>query len=152
VFAPEIVYSYPDIAPLIAMVDKVYGRSPEDLNQSFHKSWAKVRDASIAQLVIEQLIHYFTTYGFEALGMYDQDSVYIPNEQLDIPALTEGIKLVVIKGYTKRELKEKLLGLLSTGIALHADTIRDAFEVAGFVGMTDADIEAVKNKEMKTAL
>lgn len=152
IFAPEVVFNYPDTAQLIELVDSLYGRSPEQLNQSFHKSWAKVRDASIKQLVIEQLLHYITTYGFEALGIYDKDSVYVPREQLDTPELQEGIRLVIIKGYTRKELKEKLLGLLVSGVALHEDTIKDVLDVAGFVGLTDEDIERVRNKEVKAAL
>ncbi|HEY7415368.1 MAG TPA: hypothetical protein VH593_09260, partial [Ktedonobacteraceae bacterium] len=121
IFAPEVVYNYPDTSQIMELVDKAYGRSPEQFNQTFHKSWARVRDASIEQLVIEQLLHYFTTYGFEKFGIYDKDSVYIPREELNAPVLQDGIRLVVIKGYTRRELKEKLLGLLISGVALYTD-------------------------------
>lgn len=37
-------------------------------NRHFHQSWEKVADAPIEQLVFEQLMHYFSTYGLEALG------------------------------------------------------------------------------------
>jgi hypothetical protein len=152
IFAPEIVYHYPNMAQIIELVDKAYGRSSEQLNQTFHKSWAKVRDTSIEQLVIEQIFHYFTTYGFEALGIYDKDSVYIPHEQLNTPELGDGIRLVIIRGYTRRELKEKLLGLLASGVALHEDTINDVLDIANFVGLSDEDIDHVHNKEVKAAL
>lgn len=151
-FAPEVVAAYPDTAHIVELVDNAYGRSPEQLNQTFHKSWAKVRDASIEQLVIEQIIHYFTTYGFEALGIYDKDSVYVPNEQLNVPELEDGIRLVVIKGYTRKELREKLLSLLGSGVALHQDTIADVLDVANFVGLSDEAIDRVRNKEVKAAL
>ena len=152
IFAPEVVSNYPDTAWIIELVDKAYGRSPEQLNQTFHKSWAKIRDASIKQLVIEQIIHYFTTYGFEALGIYDKDSVSVPHEQLNAPELQDGIRLVIIRGYTKRELKDKLLGLLVSGVALHKETIDDVLDVASFVGLSDEDIDRVHNKEVKAAL
>ncbi|HEY0753785.1 MAG TPA: hypothetical protein VGD98_07480 [Ktedonobacteraceae bacterium] len=152
IFAPEIVYNYPDTAYIIDLVDKAYGRSPEQLNQTFHKSWARVRDASSEQLVIEQLIHYLTTYGFERLGIYDKDTVYIPNEQLEVPALQDGIRLVVIKGYTRQELQEKLLELLSSGVALHKNTIDDVLDIASFVRLSHEDVEHVRNKEVKAAL
>jgi hypothetical protein len=151
-FAPEIVYHYPDTKYIIDLVNKAYGRSPEQLNQTFHKSWARVRDTSIEQLVIEHIIHYITTYGFEALGIYSKDSVYIPNEHLNAPDLQDGIRLVIIKGYTKKELKEKLLELLSAGVALHKNTIDDVLDVASFVGLSDEDIDRVRNKEVKAAL
>lgn len=151
-FTLEILYNYPDTTHIMNLVNKAYGRSPEQLNQTFHKSWAKIRDASIEQLVIEQIIHYITTYGFEALDIYNKDSIYIPNEQLDAPELQEDIRLVIIKGYTKKELKDKLLDLLGSGIALHEDTIGDVLDVASFVGLSAEDIDLVRNKEVKATL
>jgi len=91
------------------------------------------------QLVMEQLIHYFTTYGFKDMGIYSEESVYIPSEKLDIPELKEDIKLTVIKGYTKEELKEKLMKMLSSGIALKEDTIKDVLDVATFVGVDSVE-------------
>lgn len=152
VFAPEVVYNYPDTAQLITLVDKTYGHAPEQLNQTFHKSWTKVRDTSTEQLVIEQILHYFTTYGFEALGIYDKDAVYVPQEQLNAPELTNDIRLVIIRGYTKAELKEKLLELLVSGVALQQETIDDVLDVASFVGLSDEEIGRVHNKEVKAAL
>jgi len=104
------------------------------------------------QLVIEQLFHYITTYGYEYLGIYDKDSVYIPNEKLEIPKLKNGITLTVIKGYTKKELKEKLLELLKRGIALKEDTIKDVVDVALLVDISDKEIERIRNKETKAIL
>src|SRR5579883_502126 len=152
IFAPEVVSTYPDTARIIELVDNAYGRSSEQLNQTFHKAWAKVRDASIQQLVIEQILHYFTTYGFEELNIYNKDSVYVPREQLNAPELQDGIRLVIIRGYTRSELKEKLLRLLVSGVALHEETIADALDVARFVGLSDEDIDRVRNKEVKAAL
>lgn len=152
IFAPEVVYNYSDnIEELIKEVSDLVGISGEAANKSFHKSWKKVKDASIEQLINEQIVHYLTTYGFEALGCYDKDSVYIPNEKLDVPEDVD-IRLTVIKGYTKEELKEKLLKLLGTGIALAKDTIEDVVVVALFVEINEKEISAIKNKEVKTVL
>lgn len=156
VFSPEVIYNYfsnsANYGDLIKLVEREVGLTPEKLNSSFHKSWGKVRDASIEQLVIEQLIHYFTTYGFERLGIYDKDTVYIPKEKLEISEINEDIKLTVIKGYTKKELKEKLLNLLQSGIALNEDTIKDVMNVALFIELNERDTESIKNKEMKIML
>jgi hypothetical protein len=38
-------------------VEKLFGLDGDKLNSSFHKSFAKVRDASIWQLVTEQVMH-----------------------------------------------------------------------------------------------
>ena len=141
-----------DTESILDQINQAYGRSSEELNQSFHKSFAKVRDASMQQLVFEQMIHYLTTYGAERMGIYSEESVYIPAEQLDAPELKDDLRVVVIRGLTKAELKVELMKLLGSGVALHERTIADAIDVAQFVGFNEADVEEVKNKEVKSAL
>ena len=182
IFAPEVVFNYPDIENLVYLVAEEYGMTAEKLNESFHKSWLKIKEADIEQLVIEQIAHYLTTYGkedpkgyliekeeqwgvdhlaekiidlgdFESDKIHDENYVYIPKEKLEIPGIEiDDIKLVVIRGLTKKKLKEKLLGLLGLGVALKADTITDVLDVAVFLGLSEKDIVGVKNKEVKSAL
>lgn len=45
------------------------GLDNEIWSNTFHKSWEKVENAPIEQLVLEQLVHYFSTYGMEMLGL-----------------------------------------------------------------------------------
>jgi len=153
IFSSEIIanYSEKELIRSIPIIAKEIALTAEQMNSSFHKSWKKIKEASIEQLVIEQLIHYFTAYDFEALGIYDKDSVYIPNEKLELPD-SEGITLTVIRGYTKAELKEKILALLQTGVALKEDTINDVINIALFVDIDDSDISSIKNKETKIIL
>ena len=101
--SPEVVYNYSvdELSKLVNVIAEEIGLSPTQMNSSFHKSWAKVRDSSLFQLVVEQVLHYITTYGFEELGIYDKDTVYIPREKLEIPDLEDGIRLTIIRGYTK---------------------------------------------------
>ncbi|MBD3404644.1 MAG: hypothetical protein GF411_00735, partial [Candidatus Lokiarchaeota archaeon] len=117
VFSPEVIHNYSEeqLHELVQIIETEIGLTPEQMNNTFQKSWGKVRDVSMYQLVIEQLIHYFTTYGFQALDIYDEHSVYVPHGDLDIPELNEDVKLVVIKGYTKAELQKKILALLESG-------------------------------------
>jgi len=153
VFSPEVVYNYSNYDELIGLVEEVFGITSEKINSSFHKSWKKVKEADIEQLVLEQIVHYITTYGFERLGIYDENSVYIPKEKLEIPDLdTEGIRLIVIKGYTKNELKTKLLKLLDSGIALKEETINDVVDIALFVELKEKEIRGIKNRETKVIL
>jgi len=154
IFAPEIVYNYSekDFDSLIKLVEREIGLTGEKMNNSFHKSWKKVKDAKIEQLVLEQILHYITTYGFEAMEIYNENSVYVPKEKLEVPNLEDNIPLTVIKGYTKEELKEKLLNFLSSGIALAEDTKNDVLDVATYVELNEEEIENGKNKEVKIAL
>ena len=181
IFSDEIIYNYSNYNDLIKLVEQVVGIRGSQANASFHKSWKKIKDASIEQLVVEQLAHYVTTYGKENPEWYlmekeiqwnvddlpdkiidlkdfegekqDKSYVYIPNEILNIPDVKiDNIKLTIIKGYTKEEIKAKLLKLLGSGIALKQSTIDDIIEVALFVKLTEQEIRNIKNKEVRVIL
>jgi hypothetical protein len=152
IFSPEIFKHFPKIRmnDICSLVEKELVLKAEEMNSTFHKSWNKVKTAPYLQLILEQIFHYITTYGYEKLGVYDENLVYIPNERLEIPELKEDFSLIVINGYKKAEIKEKLLKILGSGIALKEDTMKDLVETIEFVG--DVDIEQVKNKEIKMSL
>jgi len=186
IFSPTVIsnYSESQLHEFIKLVGEIEGITKEELNASFHKSWKKVKEADIEQLVVEQVAHYLTTYGkkdpirylfqkehlenwkvqnlsekifslkdFDTSKIYDKDYVYIPKEILEIPEINvDEIKLVVIKGYTKHEIKDKLMKLLNSGIALKEDTINDVVDVALFVDINEKEIETVKNKEVRVIL
>ena len=146
-------FSTEDIDIIIKEVISVFGTTSEQLNSSFHKSWTKVKDASIEQLVAEQIVHYITTYGFEALGIYDENSVYIPTEKLDIPEIKEDkFNFILINGLTKDEIREKVFNLLEAGIALKEDTVNDICDVLKHIGINQVEIGRINNKEIKTFL
>lgn len=94
----------------------------KDLNKTFHKSWQKIKNSSRFQLLIEQINHYISTY-----GSHFQNEIYIPNEVLNIPDVKLNFK--VIKAYTKKEMQEKCLSLLRSGIALKEETIDDLLNI-----------------------
>ena len=153
-FTPEIYSNYQDgeILDILDLVKEQFRLSGNQLNSSFHKSWQKVKTASMEQLIIEQTLHYFTTYGFEELGIYNESSIYIPPEKLKLPGIKEGLTLIIIKGYTKKELKEKVFSLLKSGIALKEETIEDIITILDFVGYDENEIDNIKNKETKIRL
>ncbi len=153
IFSPDVVanYSTKELVELTETIEQEIGLTPEQMNNSFHKSWKKIKEADIEQLFLEQVIHYITTYGFELFGVYSPDSVYIPREELDIPDI-DNISLVVIKGYTKSEIKEKLISLLASGIALKQNTINDVVDVALWLELGVEEIENIENKEVRIAL
>lgn len=153
IFAPDVLQkSSEDISMLIKEVRSLYGRNSQELNQGFHKSFEKVRTATRQQLVYEQVLHYLTTYGSMRAGFYDSEMVYIPYEDLNVPELTTNIPLVVIHGLTYHEITQKLLQLLQSGIALAEQTVQDCLVVAKYVKLLRADVETIKNREVKIAL
>lgn len=112
-----------------------------DLNKTFHKSWAKIKKSSRFELLVDQILHYISTYGSNF-----QDEIYIPDEVLNVPGLTVVYK--VIRGYTKEEMVDKCMSLLKSGIALKEETINDLLSLLidefkyEFTGK-----EKIKNKE-----
>ena len=155
VLSEEIIGNYPgqELENVIKEVRKVTGLSGAQANSAFHKSWKKIKDANITDLVIEQLIHYFTTYGLENLGVYNEKFVYLPAEKLEVPDLdVDKIFLIRIKGYTNDELKSKLTELLQSGIALEEKTINDVVDVATYLELDADEIEEIKNKEVRVML
>ena len=128
----------------------MFGKKPEEWNSTFHKSFKTVLETPIEVLIAQQVIHYFTTYGLESLDLYNGSLVYIPNEKLEIPELEEDIPLVVIKEVTEVELTEKLMKLLTSGIALSKQTIKDVMLLSDFIDKEKVD--DINNREVKTAM
>jgi len=138
--------------PLFDLIKKVKGFSGEQANSSFHKSWKTVKDTPIEELVIQQIIHYFTTYGLESMGMYDEKYVYVPAEKLEIPELKDNLSVLVIKGITKSEIKDGILNLAS-GVALGERTLNYILTIVKWdKAFFQEIVPEVKNRELKASL
>jgi hypothetical protein len=114
------------------------------LNSSFHKSWQKVTQASMIQLVTEQIFHYFSTYGLESLGVYNDSLIYIPAEVLELP---DKLPIKVIYGVSRQEILDRCFSLLASGIALKQETIALIFEVFDELSYVFTGDEAIANRE-----
>lgn len=145
----------PSIAPdedLLNDIEDIIGISGEKANAAFHKSWAIIQNTPMEVLVAQQILHYITTYGFEALGIYSEDTVYIPREELGVPDINlENIPLVVIKGMTEEEILTSILKLAS-GIALSKETLRDIMSIVKASRYPSNIAKGVKNRELKSML
>lgn len=122
-----------------------YLLSNNQLNSTFHKSWNKVRTAHIEQLIIEQVLHYLTTYGTNFEG-----EAFIPSEHLDLPVPTT---FTVIKPLKKEDLHEKAVNMVTSGIALAEGTLLDLYS---YMKGEKLDLQKIgelsKNKEFTTRL
>ena len=136
-------------AKLLDEIEEIVGISGEKANAAFHKSWRVVQDTPMAVLVMQQIFHYITTYGFEFLGVYSEDTVYIPHEKLELPDIQEDIPLTVVKAMDKAALENAVLSLASSGIALSEQSLKDIMTIveSGIVELSDTD--AIKNRELK---
>lgn len=132
-------------------IESIVGISGEKANASFHKSWKIVRDSDMEVLVVQQIMHYFTTYGFEALGIYNKNTVYVPVEVLKIPKIKKGISLIVVKAMTSQEILDAIL-VLGAGIALASTTLNDIMAIVETNKYDSVFVEKINNRELKTRL
>ncbi|MFA6315544.1 MAG: hypothetical protein WC648_04220, partial [Candidatus Paceibacterota bacterium] len=150
IFSEKVIANYPE-KELVKMISKISKEiiQSKEANNSFHKSWKKIEEADLSQLVAEQIIHYFSTYGMESLGLYNKECVYIPTEKLQIPKIDiDTIPLLVIQGFTGGELKAKVLTLLG-GIALKPETMGHILEGWNVWACQE---DQIKNHEFKILL
>lgn len=136
---------------VLSAIEDVVGISGEKANASFHKSWSVVKDTPMETLVIQQILHYLTTYGLEALGLYSKETVYIPNEVMELPEIKEGISLTVVKAMDKKEILEAIFTLAS-GIALSQDTLDNIMVIVEANGYHSDIVERIENRELKALL
>jgi hypothetical protein len=116
------------------------------LNKTFHKSWAVILNRTRAELAMEQIRHYASTYGSNF-----QDKIYIPDEVLNVKQKKVAFKFV--RAYSKEEMTAKCLSLLQSGIALQEETINDVLSIlVDELSYTFTGNEKIKNKEAATKI
>ena len=136
---------------LLNEIEKNIGISGEKANASFHKSWAIIHDSNIEDLIIQQIIHYITTYGFETWGIYNENKVYIPREVLNILEIEENIPLTVIKAMTSSEVLNNII-VLGSEVALSKNTLIDIMSIVKTNKYDNSFIEKIGNRELKILL
>lgn len=112
----------------------------KQLNKTFHKSWKKIIESSREDLLIDQILHYCSTYGSNF-----EDEVYIPKEQLNVP---EDIRLFVVDSLTEEQLREKCLNIIFSGVALEQETIKSLLNILKGVGYNLEYLLDCPNKEV----
>ncbi len=145
----------PAVPPSEAVLDaieQVVGISGEKANTAFHKSWSVIQNSSMEQLVVQQAIHYLTTYGFEAAGFYSRDAVYIPQEELKLPALQKDLPLLMIRAMDAQELLDRIVKLGETGIALAQETLDDIMVIVKKNNYDSSFVHEIGNRELKALL
>jgi hypothetical protein len=137
---------------LLDTIEEIVGISGEKANASFHKSWSVIKDSPIEILVLQQVMHYITTYGYEALGVFSNDTVYIPAEVLNVPEVKDNIALTVIKAMDVADILDNIMVLAGSGIALSKETLDDIMTIVQTLKFHSDFINGVKNRELKALL
>lgn len=134
-------------APYQATVEKHLRKhilKSTQLNSSFYTSWDKIKNLSELERLIDQILHYASTYGTN----FQSEFIYKPNEQIE--GLSEDrLKFIYIKGVSKSTLVEMCFELLESGIALAQETIEDIISILQDCRyqFTTLDTKRVKNRE-----
>lgn len=112
-------------------------------NSTFYKTIEDVTSKSQLELLVDQLIHYSTTYGSNF-----EDNTYIPNDE---PLKIEYNTYTVIQPITKEELYKKCFDLICSGIALQYNTVNVLCEYI-LENEKSIDVDSIKNKEAQVII
>lgn len=119
------------------------------LNNPFHATWDKVANADYRQLIVEQVLHYLSTYGREAFGLgaapvVPTESFQFPDNQ---PLPVESLTLVrVVDADVANDIVEHTL---TTVAAPHKN---DMVFYNTYCKNTTLSPEKVKSNELRTLL
>lgn len=151
-----------DVDNVIEHFVKQYGYDFNQVNASFH-TLAEAANKPVQELLIDQILHYFSTYGLEALDIHSSKAYFPVKELKDASFLDESlqestISVTVISAVTMSDVKERVDKMLSSGIAMKQKTINDLFDCIKYLNKyedyeyTEDDVNKVKNKEFKILL
>lgn len=123
-------------------------------NSTFYKTFEEVTSKTRLELLVDQLLHYMTTYGTD----FSLGNGYVPNsnpEDISYISLFRDYK--VIMPCTEAELYEKCMGMVTSGIALKRNTLIPICSyIAQYVQsqgtINEFDISVVVNREAVTML
>lgn len=119
------------------------------LNNPFHATWDKVANADYRQLIVEQVLHYLSTYGREAFGLgaapvVPTESFQFPdNQSLPVESLTI---MHVVDAEVANDIVEHTL---ATVVAPHKN---DMVFYSTYCKNTTLSPEKVKSNELRILL
>ena len=115
-------------------------------NSTFYKQWEDITNSTRANLWIDQLTHYASTYGTDYTG-----TPYVPNDNDPVPFTN----YTVILPASREEIYKKCLEMMLSGIALSSNTID---VLVNYVipyckeNQVTINIDEIKNKEAQAVL
>lgn len=132
-----------------------YGVNLVTLSNTFHKTWKTVEEIDPKLHYLQQILHYITTYGFEALGIETSaESTYIPAEKVPYNDNVKPYNFTIIRGINLDELLERLNILLTSGVALSQQQVNDVVLLYNYLSSKGYtyEFENIQNKEVKAVL
>lgn len=113
-----------------------------NFNSTFYKGWKDVDSLQEAEMAVLQMLHYLTTYGTDYRG-----KTFTMN---DFPEEMRYTEFKVLLPCTERDLYDRIMAMLQSGIALNTDTLslifEQAFEFSKEYGW-EIEPDQIKNRE-----
>lgn len=107
-------------------------------NSTFYKNWEDVTNRNRLELFLDQVISYAVNYGLG--GNFDMND----HDYSEVPEIR---KYKIIMPIEKKDLVDKCLTVLYSGIALKQDTMEALCNFVYMNGLKTLDVDKVKNKE-----
>lgn len=122
------------------------GVGTNELNSAFYQGWKKIEGMSDFEMLCDQLVHYFSTYGLEYFGVDSvrDGYVYIPDHVVN-DSLPVVLKVIIAED--SASLIKRCFGLLNSGMALEASTVKDIVDILEECDYVITGNEEIKNKE-----
>lgn len=116
-----------------------------DYNSTFYKNWDQMRSKSRFEQLIDQLLHYATTYGTD----FQSDFVFTLNDgdRSDVPDF-KTYKVITVA--TVEEVVARCIGMLTSGIAMSNDMVTACVDyIVNHASAVPEDfaVEDVQNRE-----
>lgn len=130
------------------IIDDIFGKNAVQFNSTFYQDFRTVRDMTNLERVLDQLMHYMSTYGREMVGL--EARPYIPIRDFDfegIPGMNISVdQILVIQMVDDKALGEMVDNMVKTVKAPNA-MVRTGFQYLWpYMSVTDKDIQSFELK------
>lgn len=149
----DSIYNLKDFNNVLKCALDLYGIDLQKLNATFYKSLKESDNYTEEEKNVLQYLHYLSHYGgFKELA--NDGEVFTVN---NVDLIDEGFakNFTFIKAlYSIEEVKELILSLVNSGIALNSDLVDDLTKLVELLSIkfSVSEIENVKNREFKNYL
>ncbi len=131
------------------VLEWVKAEAKTNYNKTFYAKWQDITSKTRFELLVDQLLHYASTYGTDfAVG-----NGYVPNQEPEVEIPYKSFK--VIMPATDKEIYDRCVKMLQSGIALESGTLDVLIEYITEGKRYEKyalDIDTVKNKEANIML
>lgn len=142
-----------DIMPNISVeawriIDDIFGKNAVQFNSTFYQDFRTVRDMTNLERVLDQIIHYMSTYGREMVGL--EARPYIPIRDFDfegIPGMNISVDQILVIQMVDDEVLGDMVDNMVKTVKAPNIMMRTGFQYLWpYVSVTDKDIQSFELK------